>query len=80
MTAIYADDPGRQPDSEFVTGSLRSVVVGSRGRLLDARRTPVPVTAVIADRAEFEVRVDAFEDQFREAEAVLVGDPANRGF
>jgi hypothetical protein len=37
-------------------------VVGNRGRLLDARRTPVTVTAVDPDRGAFEVEIGAFED------------------
>lgn len=60
---IYESDPEAAPDAEFVSGELRYAVIGNRGRLLDARRTPLSVTAVIAQRAEFEVRIEAFEDR-----------------
>jgi hypothetical protein len=59
---IYASDPAMAPDSGFVSGELRHAVMGNRGRLLDARRTPISITAVIEERAEFQVRIDAFED------------------
>jgi hypothetical protein len=38
------------------------LVVGNRGRLLDARRTPITVTAVHPARGSFEVEIGAFED------------------
>jgi hypothetical protein len=41
---------------------LEHLVTGNRGRLLDARRTPVRVTAVTPERGEFEVELEAFED------------------
>lgn len=59
---VYQSDPGSAPDSEFVPGALNRLVVGNRGRLLDARRTPVLVTAVSAERGVFEVEILAFED------------------
>lgn len=60
---IYASDEERAPDSEFAAGELRFLVVGNRGRLLDARRTPVTVIDVSPDRGSFVVRVEAFEDR-----------------
>ena len=60
--SVYQSDPGAAPDSEFVRGGLRHLVAGNRGRLLDARRTPVHVTGVWAQTGFFEVEVDAFED------------------
>ena len=60
--AIYASDPNQAPDSEFVPGELRHLVTGSPGRLRDARRTPITVTAVRPDVGAFEVEVGAFED------------------
>jgi hypothetical protein len=59
---VYASDPRPRPDSDFVPGSLRQLVPGNRGRLLDARRTPVTVVGVTPDRGAFAVRIDAFED------------------
>jgi hypothetical protein len=38
-------------------------VPGSRGRLLDVRRTPVAITAVNVDQASFQVEIEAFEDR-----------------
>jgi hypothetical protein len=60
--SVYQSDPDAAPDSEFVPGGLRHLVAGNRGRLLDARRTPVHVTGVWAQTGFFEVEVGAFED------------------
>jgi hypothetical protein len=62
LTTIYASDPNSAPDSEFRSGELRYLVAGNRGRLLDARRTPIAVTAVDPVRGSFEVEIGAFED------------------
>ena len=59
---VYASDPDQAPDSEFVAGELRHLVVGNRGRLLDARRTPVTVVEVAPQRGAFVVRIESFED------------------
>jgi hypothetical protein len=61
--AIYQSDPEMEDDSGFVRGSLAHLVEGNRGRLLDARRTPITVVGVDATRGGFAVRIDAFEDQ-----------------
>jgi hypothetical protein len=37
-------------------------VIGNRGRLLDARRTPIAVTGIAPERGAFEVEVGGFED------------------
>jgi hypothetical protein len=60
---IYQSDPSTEPDSNFVAGELSLAAAGNRGRLLDARRTPLSLTAVDLERCEIEVRIDAFEDQ-----------------
>jgi hypothetical protein len=62
LTTIYASDPNSAPDSEFRSGELRYLVVGNRGRLLDARRTPIMVMAIDPVRGSFEVEIGAFED------------------
>ena len=62
MSDIYAFDPDADADTEFVLGELRHLVPGNRGRLLDTRRTPVKITAVIPERGGFEVEICAFED------------------
>lgn len=61
-SAVYASDPNAAPDSEFLPGELSHLVIGNRGRLLDARRTPVTITAADPDRGAFEVEIGAFED------------------
>lgn len=60
--AIYRFDPDALPDSHFAPGELRYLVVGNRGRLLDARRTPITITAVDPDTGGFELEIGAFED------------------
>jgi tetratricopeptide (TPR) repeat protein len=62
MTPVYASDPDAAPDSEFEPGGLRHLVPGNRGRLLDARRTPIAITAVAPDHGAFELEIGAFED------------------
>jgi hypothetical protein len=59
---VYETDPGTAPDADFVSGRLRLLVPGNRGRLLDARRTPVAITAVDPSICGFEVEIRAFED------------------
>lgn len=60
--SVYQSDPDREPDSAFLAGAPRYLVAGNRGRLLDARRTPVHVVAVRPAAGFFEVRIEAFED------------------
>ncbi len=59
---IYASDPDARPDAEFLPGELRHLVIGNRGRLLDARRTPITIAAVMPETGGFEVEIGAFED------------------
>ena len=59
---IYESDPDRAPDTDFVPGELGLLVPGNRGRLLDARRTPVTVVAVRPEVGAFVVEIGAFED------------------
>jgi hypothetical protein len=59
---VYEFDPAPAPDAEYVAGTLDLLVAGNRGRLLDARRTPVLVTAVSPETGAFEIEVRAFED------------------
>lgn len=61
-TDIYAFDPDARPDTDFVAGDFRHLVIGNRGRLLDARRTPIAITAVAPETGGFEVEIGAFED------------------
>jgi hypothetical protein len=59
---VYETDPRSAPDAEFVGGRLELLVAGNRGRLLDARRTPVVISAVRPGTGAFEVELRAFED------------------
>lgn len=63
VTSIYEGPDHPPSDDGFCRGDLASLVVGSRGRLLDARRTPVVVVRLDEQTAMFEVEVRAFEDQ-----------------
>ena len=60
---VYESDPAAEPDTYFQFGELALAVAGNRGRLLDARRTPLSLIAVDPVRCEIEVRIDAFEDR-----------------
>jgi hypothetical protein len=62
MAGVYESDPRAAPDSDFVAGALAHLVAGNRGRLLDARRTPVAVVGVRPDTGMFAVEVRGFED------------------
>jgi hypothetical protein len=60
--AIYQADSAAADDTGFEPGGLRHLVPGRRGRLLDARRTPVRVSGLDLERGFFEVEILAFED------------------
>lgn len=60
---VYQTDPGAQPDDEFEPGTLEHLVPGNRGRLLDARRTPIAVTRLLLETGTFEIEIAAFEDE-----------------
>jgi hypothetical protein len=59
---VYASDPDAAPDSEFVSGALRHLAPGNRGRLCDARRTPITITSIDLDRGAFQLEIGAFAD------------------
>jgi hypothetical protein len=59
---IYVSDPDARPDTDFVRGELRHLVIGNRGRLLDARRTPITTTAVTPETGASNSEIGAFED------------------
>jgi hypothetical protein len=59
---VYQADPSALPDDQFTAGDLRWLVPGNRGRLLDARRTPVRVTAIDLPHGYAEIEICAFED------------------
>jgi hypothetical protein len=60
---MYQADPEALPDDRFSPGGLGWLVAGNDGRLLDARRTPVRVTAIDLHRGFFETEIAAFEDK-----------------
>jgi hypothetical protein len=59
---VYQSDPQPAPDSDFQPGDLRLLVAGNRGRLLDARRTPIEIVALAPEIGSFVVEILAFED------------------
>lgn len=60
---MYQANPDALPDYRFVPGELGWLVAGNDGRLLDARPTPVRVTAIDLQRGFVEVEIAAFEDK-----------------
>jgi hypothetical protein len=60
--SIYERDPEARPDSDYEPAALVHLMPGNRGRSLDARRTPVTITAIRPDTGTFTLRIDAFED------------------
>jgi hypothetical protein len=60
---MYQADPDALPDDRFAPGELSWLVTGNEGRLLDARRTPVRVTAIDLSHGFFEIEIAAFEDR-----------------
>jgi hypothetical protein len=70
---IYESNSDPEPDANFAAGELGHLVKGNRGRLLDARRTPITITAVAAQAGSFEVEIGAFEDAGARWELPLEG-------
>jgi len=60
---VYQSDPAAAPDDDFEPGALRHLVAGNRGRLLDARRTPIRIVAARPETGDFELEVAGFEDE-----------------
>jgi hypothetical protein len=60
---IYAHDAEPAADDLFEPGTLDRLVAGNRGRMLDARRTPVAIVGVEHSTGTFELTVEAFEDR-----------------
>jgi hypothetical protein len=49
--SIYQADLDPAPEADFQGGALEHLVADNHGRLPDARRTPITVTAVTPERA-----------------------------
>jgi hypothetical protein len=60
---IYQFNSDMLPDTYFHPGSLKYIVPGNEGRLLDARRTPVRVLEVKCVSGFFVVEILDFEDK-----------------
>jgi hypothetical protein len=61
--SVYLRNPDAPPDEAFQPGTLRHLVVGNSGRLLDPRRTPVTIVGLRPEVGLFIVRLDDFEDK-----------------
>jgi hypothetical protein len=60
---IYQSNPDLPPDSDFHPGSLKYLVPGNEGRMLDSRRTPVRILDLKLSSGFFVVEVLDFEDR-----------------
>lgn len=60
---MYQRDDNILPDSEFLKGHLSFLVVGNRGRMLDARRTPIQINSCHFERGLFRLEILNFEDK-----------------
>jgi hypothetical protein len=62
MASIYEYDEEIRSDSEFLPGSPKFIVPGNRGRLLDARRTPIKIERYVPESGLVHLRIEKFED------------------
>jgi len=62
MSKIHRSNPNAPPDREFTPGALEFLVVGNCCRLLDRRRTPGRIEALLPDSGFFRWRILDFED------------------
>lgn len=60
---IYQFNADMLPDSDFHPGSLKYLVPGNEGRMLDARRTPVRILEVKHSSGFFVLEIMDFEDR-----------------
>jgi hypothetical protein len=60
--AVHQFNPHMQPDSAFVPGAFKYLVVGNRGRWMDPRRTPFHIVTLVPDTGHFVLEIDDFED------------------
>jgi hypothetical protein len=63
MSTTYQHDPDAAPDSEYEPGVVDFLAAGTRGRMLDPRRTPIVVVGLGDGIGFFEVEVTKFEDK-----------------
>ena len=62
-SSVHQFNPDMAPDSEFVPGALKYLLVGNRGRWMDPRRTPFHVVALVPQTGHFVIEIDDFEDR-----------------
>jgi hypothetical protein len=60
---IYQFNAGMLPDSDFHPGNLKYLVPGNKGRMLDARRTPIRILEIKRASGFFVLEVLDFEDK-----------------
>lgn len=60
---VHRFNPDMLPDTAFVPGTLKHLVVGNRGRLLDPRRTPIRIVALVPRTGHFALHIEDFEDK-----------------
>jgi hypothetical protein len=63
LSEVHQRDPDARPDSEYEAGGSHHLVPGNRGRMLDARRTPIRVDTLCPDIGSWRCEVMAFEDR-----------------
>lgn len=60
---MHQFNPDMAPDSAFVPGALKHLVVGNHGRWMDPRRTPFHIVALVPRTGHFVMEIDEFEDR-----------------
>jgi len=60
---VHQFNPDMAPDSEFVRGALKHLVVGNRGRWMDPRRTPFHIVSIVPHTGQVVIEIDDFEDR-----------------
>ncbi len=63
MKSIYEQDHNILPDSDFFRGDLYFLVPGNKGRLLDARRTPIQIDSYLSESGLMHIKILKFEDK-----------------
>ncbi len=67
-TSVHQFNPEMAPDSAFVRGALKHLVVGNQGRWTDPRRTPFHIVAIAPHTGQVVIEIDDFEDRGRRIE------------
>ncbi len=59
---MHQRDPNQRPDADYEPATLRHLVPGNVGRLLDPRRTPMRVVGARPEVGMFDIEITGFED------------------